>query len=307
MPSRRHTGVLVALVIVQLIFAVHYLAAKVLLDEIPARAWAVMRILPAAGILLAFALRKGIPRLEWRDIGALAVQALFGVVLNQILFVEGLARTTPAHSALINTTIPIATLSFACALGREALRPARVLGIACALAGVLVLLRVDHLELSAEWFHGDLLSLLNALSFGLFLVLSKPTATKLGPIVAVGGTLAFGSLGIALAGAGSLAQVDHAQVPPKIWWIAAFIVAGPTIATYFLNAWALTRIDSSQVAVFVYLQPVIAAALSAAFLGEAITPRLYASAALIFAGLFLATNAATQVRRAAINGARRAR
>ncbi len=287
--SGPNAKVLAALLVVQIVFAVHYLAAKVLLQDIPPRAWAVMRILPAAAIFCVFALRRGIPRLTTKDLGELALQSLFGVVLNQVLFIEGLARTTPAHSALINTTIPIATLLLAFALGRESLRPLRALGIACALVGVLVLLRVDHLELRAEWFRGDVLTMLNALSFGLFLVLSKPTATRLGPIVAVAGTLAFGSLGIALLGAGELSGVDLAAVPPRTWWIAGFIVLGPTVATYLLNAWALTRIDSSQVAVFVYLQPVIAASLSASLLGEAITLRLVVSAALIFAGLFFAT------------------
>ncbi len=279
-----------ALVAVQIVFAVHYLAAKVLLHEIPPKAWAVLRILPAAAIFLAIAMARGIPRLRGRDLGALAVQAFFGVVLNQLFFVEGLARTTPAHSALLCTTIPIATLLLACALGREPLRPKRVLGVLCALAGVLVLLRVDRLEVRAEWFRGDLLTLLNAISFGLFLVLMKPTATRLGPIVATAGALAFGSVGIALAGAHDLSQLDLAAVPGPVWGIAAFIIVGPTVATYLLNAWASTRVDSSEVAVFVYLQPVIATALSALILGEVVTPRLFASAALIFAGLFLATH-----------------
>ena len=33
--------------------------------------------------------------------------------LNQVLFIEGLARTTPTHSSLINATIPVNTLLLA--------------------------------------------------------------------------------------------------------------------------------------------------------------------------------------------------
>jgi len=43
----------------------------------------------------------------------LALYALFGVVINQSCFVEGLSRTTPIHSSIINTTIPVGTLTFA--------------------------------------------------------------------------------------------------------------------------------------------------------------------------------------------------
>ncbi len=281
--------VVFALVFVQVLFAVHYLAAKVVLDAIPAKAWAVLRILPAAALVLGIALVRGMPRLSARDLGALAFYSIFGVVLNQIFFVEGLARTTPAHSALINTTIPIATILIAAAHGSERLRARRLLGIALSLAGVLVLLRVDRLEARAEWFAGDLLTLANAASFGLFLVISRPVARRMGPVASTAGILAFGSLGIAAAGAGDLARFSVASLPAHVVGLAVFIVLGPTMLTYFLNAWALARVESSQVALYIYLQPVLAAGLSAVFLGESIGPRFFASAALVFAGVFLAT------------------
>ena len=73
----------------------------------------------------------------------LAWFALFGAVLNQIFFVEGLSRTTPAHSAIINSLIPVLTLSGAILLRRERATVGRVVAIAVAFASVLVLLRVE--------------------------------------------------------------------------------------------------------------------------------------------------------------------
>jgi drug/metabolite transporter (DMT)-like permease len=63
----------------------------------------------------------------------------------------------------------------------------------------------------------------------------------------------------------------------------------PTVLAYFLNYWALARVDSSQVALFIYLQPVLASALSVIWLGEQIGPRLVISTALVFAGVLFAT------------------
>lgn len=71
--------------------------------------------------------------------------------------------------------------------------------------------------------------------------------------------------------------------------LAAYIVVFPTVLAYLLNSWALARVESSRVALFIYLQPVITAVLSATFLGERITPRLVASSALVFAGVLLAS------------------
>ncbi len=60
------------------------------------------------------------------------------------------------------------------------------------------------------------------------------------------------------------------------------------MGAYALNAWALKRVDSSQVALFIYVQPVIAAGLAVVLLGERITVHLVMAAALIFSGVFVA-------------------
>ena len=51
-----------ALVAVQVMFAVHYVAAKALLERVPAPAWAALRVLAGAAVFLAaYALRGARP------------------------------------------------------------------------------------------------------------------------------------------------------------------------------------------------------------------------------------------------------
>lgn len=282
-------AVIVALTSVQLMFAIHYVAAKVVLQSVPAPAWAAVRVLAGAALFLVAYTHRGTRRLAPRDHARLAGLALLGIVVNQICFAEGLARTTPSHSALINTTIPVATLLFALLLRKERPRAAGLLGIATALTGVLVLLQVDDLPRGAPWVLGDLLTLINAASFSLFLVLSRDTIRRLGPTASTAGLLCWGSLGVAAYGAGPLGSLDPAVFTPRILALAAYIVVFPTVLAYLLNSWALARVESSRVALFIYLQPVITAILSTTFLGEAITGRLLGSSALVFLGVLLAS------------------
>ncbi len=298
MKEGERARVLTALVAVQIFFAIHYPLTKVLLGTIPAPAWATIRLVSAAILMGALALFLDRRPLPLVDHLRLAGFALFGVVLNQICFIEGLARTTPTHSALINTTIPVLTLAFAVLLGREKLRRESALGVAFAMTGVLVLLRVDRLELRGEWFTGDLLTQLNAASFSFFLVISRRTVQRIGAVRSTAVLLGWGALGLLFYGGPEAAAVPRTAWTPALILMAAYAVVFPTIVAYFLNNWALARVDSSQVALFVYLQPILAATLSVILLGEVLTPRLGVASALVFAGVLFATRRSRSVRKA---------
>ena len=287
-------AVVAALVAIQVFFGIHYLAAKVVLREIPAPAWAVLRVGASAVILLAYAAAtRKLPKGR-RELGELAVYALFGVVINQICFIEGLSRTTATHSAILNTMIPVGTLAFAILLGREAFTAAKGWSLLLAFAGVMLVLRPDRASFTSETWTGDLLTLANGLSYALFLVISKRVLRRVDPVGATAVLLSFGSLGVGLYGARDLAALDFGAVSATAWWTGAFIVLFPTVAAYFLIYWALARAESSMVALYVYLQPVIAGLLSAIFLGERASATTLAGAALIFAAVAFATRRSGQ-------------
>ncbi len=258
-----------ALLCVQLLFGVHYMASKVLLADVPPRAWAALRIIGGAVVLwgAVVALGRRLPD-DPKDVLRLGLYALFGVVLNQVLFLEGLSRTTPVHSAIINTSIPVLTLFIAVLLGRETLSLRKGAALALAFVGVMLVLRPDRASFSSATFVGDVLTLLNATSFAIFLVLSKRVISRTDPIAATAVLFGFGSLGILLIGAPQLGRLDWASVPVSTWAIGAFIVLGPTAGAYFLNYWALARTDSSVVALFIYVQPVVAGVLAYLLRGE---------------------------------------
>jgi drug/metabolite transporter (DMT)-like permease len=69
----------------------------------------------------------------------------------------------------------------------------------------------------------------------------------------------------------------------------AYVVIGGTAVPYLLNNWALARVHSSIVAVYVLLQPVVAASLGRIFLQEQFGPHTAVAAVLVVAGVVLST------------------
>lgn len=289
-PPQRETRapVLTALVTVQVLFGINYLASKVVLEEIPPRAWALLRVSGACLLLWCaiFLLRRRLPR-DPADYAKLALFSLFGVVFNQVLFVEGLSRTTPIHSSLINTSIPVLTLVFATLAGREGVTARKVGALAMAFVGVMFVLRPDRAGLDSRLFVGDLLTLANATSFSLFLVISKRVLSRIDPLAATALLFSFGSVGILALGGGPLVRADLGLVTSTAWWAALFVIIGPTAGTYLLNYWALARVDSSMVALFIYLQPLIAGLLSVTLRGERPELTTLFGGALICVGVYL--------------------
>lgn len=277
------------LVLIQVFFGVQYLAAKVVLGEIPPALWALMRV-AAATLLLALVARAAGCRLPRSGavLGRLAIYAMFGVVINQLCFVEGLSRTTPAHASILITAIPIGTLVFAVLLGRERLTGAKMLSFAVGLCGVLLVLKPTTTGWAGPTFVGDLLIMTNALSYSLFLVLSKDLMGRVNPLAATVALLGFGTLGMLIPGLPAMAGFELSSVSTRTWLLGAFIVVFPTALAYLLSLWALARVESSKVAFFIYLQPLIAASLSFAILGERLDSVTLGGAGLLFLALYIA-------------------
>jgi drug/metabolite transporter (DMT)-like permease len=276
------------LALVQVLFGIHYAVAKELLLWMEPAAWATLRIIVAALVLQVFVFRRGggLPRSprEWIVVAGLA---LCGVVVNQICFIEGLSRTIPAHSALIMTTIPLWTVAFATLLRRERLTLRRATAIGCGLVGVWTLLRADRFHLELDLLAGDLLTLVNTAAYGLFLVVSKRYVAGLDASVATARIFAVGAVGIAVYGMDELAATDLVSLPWNFWVLAAYAILGATVIAHGLNLWALRRTASSLVALFVYLQPIVATAVDGFLLGRWPTWRFAVAAVLVFLGVGL--------------------
>jgi drug/metabolite transporter (DMT)-like permease len=69
----------------------------------------------------------------------------------------------------------------------------------------------------------------------------------------------------------------------------AYVVIAGTAVPYLLNNWALARVQSSIVAVYVLLQPVVAVSLGRVLLHEQFGRHTAIAAVLVVAGVVLST------------------
>jgi drug/metabolite transporter (DMT)-like permease len=293
----RSFGPFAALLTVQLLFGSLPVIAKPILNVIPSSALVGIRVLIAAIILLALqAYRKRIWLNVRRDYFRLAILGFFGVVLNQLLFIGGLFHTKASNVSLLVVTIPIFTLLVGAAYGSEQLSLRKTAGIIVAAAGAIILIDPRNASFSSETTLGDVMIILNSLAFGIYVATSKEVVTRNGAFRSMMWVFIFSSIISTPLAVSSLGTVDLSTVSVRTWLVVIYISIFATAVPYLLNAYAISRVSPSAVAVFIYLQPIIGFILAAAFLNEQIDFRFLISTMCIFAGVFLVTRTQNHFR-----------
>ena len=287
--TSKSTRPFVALIAVQAFFGSLPVIGKIVLAVLPAVSLVGFRVGLTAAVLFAVQRYRGRVRLrEKSDYRRLAVLSLFGVVFNQLLFVGGLSLTKAANTSLLAITIPIFTVIVGGVVGSERLRAVKIAGILLAAAGVVLLIDPRAASFSSESTIGDLMIIVNSLSYGIYVATSKEVITRNGAFRSMMWVFIFASLVCVPLGLVSLSTINVAEVDFRIWLLVLYIAVGATAAPYLLNAWALARVDPSTVAVFIYLQPLIGFTLAVIFLSEPLDFRFIIATIFVFAGVFLA-------------------
>lgn len=282
--------VLGALITVQFLFGVNYVFAKIIVEAFPPLVWASIRIVIATLMMISIAVLSGHkhPKPDRHFFVPLILFAALGMIINQSTFLLGLRYTSATNSAILCTLIPVFTLVLVTLRRQEPMTWMRLAGFISAFSGVLVIRRIEDFRLSDQTVVGDLLTIVNALSYALFLSYGKKFLEKYDRPWTTAWLFIYGSFGIGLVSVPSWQGFVWPALTPVLVGSMIFNIVGGTLLTYFLNFWALAHAKSSSVALFIYTQPIFAALLAWGWLGEAPTLRSTLATLLIFLGMFLA-------------------
>ena len=288
-PARPHPALLWSLATAMTLFwGLNPLVGKIALRSFPPNVLVSVRTaMAAATIWLVFLVsRRSGRRIARRDWPALLALGVLAQVGNQVLFMNGLGRTSVTHTAFIFSLSPVLVLLLAGTLGQERITPRKVIGMAIALIGVTVLAS-DNAGGEAT-FVGDLLMLAGCCLFASYSVFGKEQRATYGPVMM--NLVAYSAGAVALQPLlwGFYPDFAWGAVTTESWIALGYMSTLPAVFGYLIYSWALGHVPASRLAVLQYLQPPFAATLGAIFLDEPLTPTLVAGGAVILFGVFLA-------------------
>ncbi len=232
-----------------------------------------------------FTAKEKITRKDFLKLIALGV---FGVALNQLLFIKGLAMSTPINAAIIMIFNPIIVMLLEVIFLKEKAPFIRVLGILVGVAGALILLLGRRqISFSSDSFTGDMLILINCISWAIYLVMVKPLMVKYNTVTVVKWVFAWGAMFVFPFGWSQIQAFDFHSVSFIAWMSITYIVVASTYIAYFLNTYALAELSPSIASTYIYLQPVIAAGVAVYYGQDSINTMKIISAIFIVLGIYL--------------------
>lgn len=291
---QRASTAYVLLALTALFWAGNWVLARGVQGHMSPIAMAFWRWTGALAILLPFV--AGPLAREWpalrRAWKILALLGLLGVGLFNSLSYTGLKYTSATNGVLLNSVIPILIIAINVVVLREPLRLRQGLGVAMSLAGVVAIVARGSLDtlLHLELNRGDLWVLAGITTWAIYTICLRWRPRELSSRAFTGGVIVFGLIFLVPIFAWDYAAGSRTQWSAVTYASVAYWAVFPSVLAYFFWNAGVARVGAERAGAFLHLMPIFGAILAWAFLGESLEVYHYAGAALIFAGLFIATH-----------------
>ncbi len=266
-------------------------ATRFVIDQSGPMSLALLRYLIGFCCLIPFVLSSVHVRFDRRDLLPIALLGImqFGILIALLNYAVEFIPS--ARAALIFATMPLLTMIFASALGRERLTAYKTLGILLSIVGLAFSLNGKAFEhdLQAQQWTGDVAALGSALSGAVCAVLYRPYLRKY-PTIQLSACAMLASVGFLALFAtreGFFTRFPHFTTEG---WLAVLFIGVSSGAGYYLWLWALNHTTPTRVSVFLALSPITAAVLGTALLAERISVTSMVGFACVAIALCLASS-----------------
>ncbi len=282
---------LLAATIATTIYGINHTIAKMVMPiYIGSLGLVFLRVLGATIIFWTISLFFKTKPIEKKDRLTILKCGLFGMSINIAAFIVGLDYSTPVNSSILIIISPIFVVILSFFIFKNKINFIKILGIILGFIGAMILILTadSNSSIGRNIPLGNFLFIVNSISYAYYLIIVKPMAEKYDLITLFKWLFLIGLIFNFPLGINQFLDVDWASLP--LWEAVlpmVFVVVGTTCMTYFLNGYALSKITSTEVAVFMYLQPIIGILFAIFTKSDTITLIMFIASVLIFTGVYL--------------------
>ena len=228
--------------------------------------------------------------IEKKDFLKITITAFFGMCINMLMFFKGLQLSTPINSGVIVTLTPIIILVLSATFLKERLTLLKVLGIILGFIGAILLIIYGNTIKAINAPNvslGNIMLLINAISFGTYLVMVKSLTKKYSTVTLMKWMFLLGVFYTFPFTINEFMEVSWNSLPFEAIWRMSFVVLGTTFLTYMLNVYALKTLPATTIGAFTYLQPIITIVYAVITGNDILDSVKILACGLVFLGVYL--------------------
>ena len=284
----RFNGLDLLLVLVIVAWGTNLSVVKVALRDFPVHSFNTLRMFVAAaafGVVLwrAQPAERRLHRSDWARVVFLG---LVGGTFYQILFMNGVPRTSVANSGLIFGLSPVVISLLSSVVGHERLPWTRWAGGLLSVVGLYFVVGVGA-TLSVNSLAGDAFVFASMLCWAVYSVASRPLLGRYSPTILTAWAAVVAAPFYAAVAAPSLLATDWAAVSVMSWALMLWSSSFCLVFAYVIWYTGVQRLGATRTSAYSNLIPIVAMAVAFVWLGEPVTAAQTVGAAAILAGVFL--------------------
>lgn len=250
-----------------------------------------LRFIFSSSLLWYAARRKGYSlRIKKEHFWQLVGIGIVGNMFYQLLFIIGINYTYAANAAVMLGTIPIWVALLSQFFTDEKLTLYKGLGVLFAFAGVtlIILGSSDKLSFESETFLGNIITLVAALCWAIYTILSRRYLKVYSPLQYSAFMSVIGLAGLLAVGLPFLVQLDWSGV--SLLGYGGIFYSGALSVGLAYIMWnnGVKKIGAVRTAAYQNLVPVLGLLFGVILLGEELATLQYIGASLVIAGIILA-------------------
>ena len=288
--AQRKFLALLAAFLVAIIYSANFTVAKSVMPlHVKPFAFIILRVGGAMVLFWLIGFLGPKEKIDSADYPNVIAGAFFGMAINMLAFFEGLSLTSPINAAVIMVTAPIMVLILSFILLQEKLKILKIVGVVIGLIGtsILILLSQEITSTAPNPTRGNLLILVNAASFAIYLVVAKKLTDKYHPFTFLKWMYTIGFIIVMPFGYQQFIEITPETIPFSGYLKIGYVIVFVTFGTYLLNIFAIKELKPTTVAVFIYLQPLFATFIAVYLDSDQLSIAKVLAALLIFLGVYL--------------------
>jgi drug/metabolite transporter (DMT)-like permease len=220
--------------------------------------------------------------------GRLALCGLFGIAINQMLFIKGLTMTTAIHASLLTLCTPIMITILGFWVLKEGITILKITGLLLGVIGsVWLIAGRQSTGQPVNYLLGDIFIILNGISYAIYFILVKPLMKRYTSLQVMRWVFTFGFLMMLPLGWMQFSEISWSALTLTHIGVLLFVVFAGTFLAYIFNAYGIGVLGPGITSAYIYVQLVFAVAIAVLFFNERLTFQKIIAGTIILTGVYL--------------------